>query len=350
MINMKGKQALIQTMTQKLKSFAYSSANSSATLIEKVLPQATGHDLLVEIEAIAVNPVDTKVKAGIQGELDTPKVVGWDASGTVIATGDNVELFKVGDQVFYAGDITRPGCYASHQLVDERLVGIKPKSLNSAEAAVLPLTSITAWEALFSRLKILTEIDAGNTILIIGAAGGVGSIAIQLATTIAKLNVVATASRTESQQWCQKLGADHVISHHGDLLENYRTLAIDDPDYILCLSDTDHYFSSMAELIAAQGMICTIVGSKENHDLDKLKSKSAGLVWEFMFTRPMFKTKDMITQHHLLNTVSQLVDDGIINSTLTETIGPISTENIAKAHQKLLSGKNIGKLALTAIE
>jgi zinc-binding alcohol dehydrogenase family protein len=337
-------------MTQKLKSFAYSNANSSAILIDQALPQPSEHDLLIKVDAIAVNPVDTKIKAGITGTLDSPKIVGWDASGTVISVGDNTELFNVGDKVFYAGDITRPGCYASHQLVDERLVGKKPSSLSSTEAAVLPLTSITAWEALFSRLKILADIDAGKTILIIGAAGGVGSIAIQLAKTIAKLNVVATASRIESQQWCQTLGADHVISHHGDLLENYRALAIDDPDYILCLSDTDHYFSIMAELIAAQGMICTIVGSKENHDLDKLKSKSAGLVWEFMFTRSMFKTTDMITQHHLLNTVSQLVDDGIITSTLTETIGPMTAKNIDHAHQKLLSGQTIGKLALTAIE
>ena len=337
-------------MPQTSTVLGFHNSRSNAVLSEQILPDPIDRDLLVQIDAISVNPVDTKVKAGIEGDLEPAKIVGWDASGTVISIGDNVELFKVGDKIFYAGEITRPGCYASHQLVDERLVGIKPKSLSSTEAAVLPLTSITAWEALFSRLKILSEIDAGKTILIIGAAGGVGSIAIQLAKTIAKLNVVATASRTESQQWCQKLGADHVINHHGDLLENYRALAIDDPDYILCLSDTDHYFSTMAELIAPQGMICTIVGSNENHDLDKLKSKSAGLVWEFMFTRPMFKTKDMITQHHLLNTVSQLVDDGIICSTLTETIGPISTENIAKAHQKLLSGKTIGKLALTAIE
>jgi zinc-binding alcohol dehydrogenase family protein len=337
-------------MSQNITALGFNSADSLPVLFEDRLLSPRGRDLLIKIDAITVNPVDTKVKAGITGTLDSPKVVGWDASGTVISVADNVELFNVGDKVFYAGDVTRPGCYASHQLVDERLVGIKPSSLRATEAAALPLTSITAWEALFSRLKILADIDAGKTILIIGAAGGVGSIAIQLAKTIAKLNVVATASRTESQQWCKKLGADHVISHHGDLLENYRKLAIDDPDYILCLSDTDHYFPIMAELIAAQGMICTIVGSKENHDLDKLKSKSAGLVWEFMFTRSMFKTTDMITQHHLLNTVSQLVDDGIITSTLTETIGPMTAENIDNAHHKLLSGKTIGKLALTAIE
>jgi NADPH2:quinone reductase len=337
-------------MTQNINAFGFNSADSLPILFEEPLSSPTDRDLLIKIDAISVNPVDTKVKAGITATLDSPKIVGWDASGTVISVGDNVELFKVGDKVFYAGDITRPGCYASHQLVDERIVGIKPNSLNATEAAALPLTSITAWEALFSRLKITSDIDANKTILIIGAAGGVGSIAIQLAKKIAKLNVVATASRTESQQWCNKLGADHVISHHGDLIKNYQALTIKDPDYILCLSDTDHYFLSMAELIAPQGMICSIVGSKENHDIDKLKSKSAGLVWEFMFTRPMFKTKDMVTQHHLLNTISQLVDDGIITSTLSETIGPMTAENIGVAHQKLLAGTTIGKLALTKIE
>lgn len=336
-------------MTKKLKSFAYSNATSSASLIEQTLPQPSDHDLLVEIDAIAVNPVDTKVKAGIKGELDTPKVVGWDATGTVIATGENVELFNIGDKVFYAGDINRPGCYASHQLVDERIVGKAPVSLTATETAALPLTSITAGEALFSRLKIVAEIDKGKTILIIGAGGGVGSIAMQLAKNVAKLNVVATASRLETEVWCRRFGITNIINHQGDLVENYRALGIDDPHYILCLNDTDHYFDAMAELIAPQGMICAIVGSKEKHDLDCLKSKSAGLVWEFMFTRPMFKTKDMITQHHLLNTISQLADDGIIKTTLTETIGPITADNIDKAHQQLNSGKTIGKLALTAL-
>lgn len=336
-------------MTQQQKSFAFYNANTSPVLIEQTLPKPIAHDLLVQIDAIAVNPVDTKVKAGIKGELDIPKIVGWDATGTIISTGDDVELFNVGDQVFYAGDITRPGCYSSHQLVDERIVGKKPNSLTAPEAAALPLTSITAGEALFSRLKIVAEIDKGKTILIIGAAGGVGSIAMQLAKSVAQLNVVATASRPASEVWCNKLGADHVISHKGDLIENYRALGIPEPHYIFCLNDTDYYYDAMAELIAPQGLICTIVGSKENHDLDKLKSKSAGLVWEFMFTRPMYNTKDMITQHHLLNMIADLVDEGKIKTTLAETIGPLSAENIDKAHQQLLSDKTIGKLALTVL-
>lgn len=332
-----------------MKAFGFNSNDSEAVLFEQTTPQAAGKDLLVEIDAIAVNPVDTKVKAGISEPLSVPKIVGWDASGTVIAIGDEVELFKVGDKVFYAGDVTRPGCYASHQLVDERIVGHAPTSLTAEESAAMPLTSITAWEALYSRLKITADQDGGKNILIIGAAGGVGSIAIQLA-KITKLNVIATASRAESEQWCQKLGADYVINHHSDLIVQYRTLGIKDPDYILCLNDTDRHFSAMAELIAPQGMICSIVGCQEKHDLDRLKSKSAGLVWEFMFTRPMFKTDDMIAQHHLLNDIAQLLDDGILISTLTNTIGPMTSATISDAHQQLLSGTTLGKLALTAIE
>ena len=332
-----------------MKAFGFNSNDSEAVLFEQATPQPSGKDLLVKIDAIAVNPVDTKVKAGISEPLSTPKIVGWDASGTVIAIGDKVELFKVGDKVFSAGDVTRPGCYASHQLVDERVVGHAPTSLTAEESAAMPLTSITAWEALYSRLKITADQDAGKNILIIGAAGGVGSIAIQLA-KITKLNVIATASRAESEQWCQKLGADYVINHHSDLIVQYRTLGIKDPDYILCLNDTDRHFSAMAELIAPQGMICSIVGCQEKHDLDRLKSKSAGLVWEFMFTRPMFKTDDMIAQHHLLNDIAQLLDDGILISTLTNTIGPMTSATISDAHQQLLSGTTLGKLALTAIE
>lgn len=332
-----------------MKAFGFNSNDSQAVLFEQTMPQPIGKNLLIEIDAIAVNPVDTKVKASISEPLSEPKIVGWDASGTVIAIGDEVELFKVGDKVFYAGDVTRPGCYASHQLVDERIVGHAPNSLTAEESAAMPLTSITAWEALYSRLKITTEQDGGKNILIIGAAGGVGSIAIQLA-KLTKLNVIATASRAESEQWCQKLGADYVINHHSDLIIQYRTLGIKDPDYILCLNDTDRHFFTMAELIAPQGMICTIVGSQEKHDMDCLKSKSAGLVWEFMFTRPMFNTDDMIEQHHLLNDIAQLLDEGKLISTLTNTIGSMTSANISEAHQQLLSGTTMGKLALTAIK
>lgn len=332
-----------------MKAYGFNSNHDQPQLFEQTTPTPTGHDLLIQIDAVAVNPVDTKVIKNMTTTLNTPRIVGWDATGTVIATGENTVLFKAGDKVFYAGDISRPGCYASHQLVDERIVGAAPSTLTSEQIAVMPLASITAWEALFSRLKITEQHDAGKNILIIGGAGGVGSIAIQLAKKMAKLNVIATASHLASIEWCKKMGADKIINHHGDLAHQYRALGMNDPDYILCLNDTDQHFAAMAELIAPQGMICSIVDCQHKQDLDKLKSKSAGFVWEFMFTRPMFKTYDQIAQHHLLNALALMLDDGTLISTLTETIGPLNVENIQKAHQQLLSGRTIGKLALTAI-
>lgn len=332
-----------------MQAYGFNSNDAQPQLLEQSTPVPTGHDLLIQIDAVAVNPVDTKVIAGMTEILSTPRVVGWDATGTVIAAGEGTVLFKAGDKVFYAGDISRPGCYASHQLVDERIVGTAPSTLTSEQTAVMPLTSITAWEALFSRLKITEQLDAGKNILIIGGAGGVGSIAIQLAKKVAKLNVIATASHSGSIEWCKKMGADKLINHHGDLALQYRALGMKDPDYILCLNDTDQHFAAMAELIAPQGMICSIVGTQHKQDLDKLKSKSAGFVWEFMFTRPMFKTYDQIAQHHLLNTIAVMLDEGKLISTWTETIGPMSAGSIQKAHQQLISGATIGKLALTAI-
>lgn len=315
-------------------------------LIEQETPTPTGRDLLVSIQAVSVNPVDTKVRAAVTKDTDSPIILGWDAAGVVELVGEAVEFFKPGDRVFYAGDITRPGSYASHQLVDERIVGQHPSSLSFAQAAAMPLTSITAWEALFSRLKIHPERDAARRILIIGAAGGVGSIAIQLAKTVANLEVTATASRTETQEWCRSMGADYVINHHEDMPTQLKEKAIGPPDYIFCLNDTDYYFELMAELIAPQGMICAIAGGSKSHDLNLLKSKSAGIVWEFMFTRSMFQTGDMGKQHELLNKVSRLLDDGQIRSTINCEHGRISPRNINDAHQMLENGRSIGKLVL----
>ncbi len=321
----------------------HSDKQASHITLEPLEP--TGHDLHIAIKAIAVNPVDTKVKASLTEKLATPRVIGWDAAGIVEAVGDKVSLFKQGDKVFYAGDIGRPGCYASHQLVDERIVGHHPKSLDFNDAAALPLTSITAWEALFSRLKIGEE-DNGKHILIIGGAGGVGSIAIQLAKAVAGLTVIATASRLESQQWCKNLGADHVIDHH-DLLTQYQQSKLPAPDYILCLNNTDQHFADMTNLIAPQGMICSIVGTAKHHDLDLLKSKSAGFVWEFMFTRPMLDTPDLIQQHHLLNKIADLIDSNIIQHTRTTAVNPFFADNIQQAHSQLLTGNTIGKIVLS---
>jgi len=243
---------------------------------------------------------------------------------------------------------TRRGSY--YQLVDERIAAKAPLVLKPEQSAAMPLASITAWEALFSRLKIFPRYDDGKSILIIGGAGGVGSIAIQLAKVVANLNVIATASRPETEQWCRRLGADHIINHNVDLIGQYRMLNIEKPDYILCLANTDQYFDAMAALIAPEGMICSLVNSETKYDMNVLKTKSAGFIWEFMFTRPMFKTKNMTAQHNILTNIATMIDEGRIISTLQQTIGPITPENITKAHQQLQTGKTIGKIALTAME
>lgn len=316
---------------------------------EQDTPVPLGHDVRVHIEAIGVNPVDTKLRARATDPAASPVVLGWDAAGTVEAVGEAVTLFKPGDAVFYAGDVTRAGCYASHQLVDERIVGPKPASLSFLQAAALPLTSLTAWEALFARMKIQATTDQGKSLLIIGAAGGVGSMAIQLAKRCAGLTVLATASRQETRQWCQSLGADRVLDHHADLQQQCQDQGLAGPDYILCLNDTDHYFQLMADIIAPQGLICAVVDTRQKHDISVLKAKSAGLVWEFMFTRSRFQTPDMIRQHEILAQVATLVDQGQLVTTLKAELGPINAENIRRAHQLLESGTSIGKMVLSGM-
>ncbi len=333
-----------------MKAYGFNNADSPPVFFEQPTPEVTDRDLLVSIAAVAVNPIDTKIKAIINGKLSEPKIIGWDACGTVIATGEKVNRFKTGDRVFYAGDVTRSGCNASHQLVDERIVGRAPASLNAAEAAAMPLTSITAWEALFNRLKINGNANVGKNILIIGGAGGVGSIAIQLAKNVAKLTIIATASRAESKKWCGKMGADYIINHRQDMVKEYLFLKLARPDYILCANDTDQHFAAMVELIAPQGMICGIVDTKKQHNLADLKTKSAGFVWEFMFTHSMFNTADIASQGAILDNIADLLDRQILVSTLKKVIGAMTAENIDHAHQSLLSGSTIGKLCLTAIE
>ncbi|MCF6204975.1 MAG: zinc-binding alcohol dehydrogenase family protein [Methylococcaceae bacterium] len=309
-------------------------------------PEVSGHDLLVEVKAISVNPVDTKIRAPKDRLEIEPKILGWDASGTVVAIGSKVKRYSVSDKVYYAGDITRQGSNSEFQLVDERIVGNKPESLSFAESAALPLTSITAWEALFDRLGISQQgNDAGKSILIIGAAGGVGSIAIQLASKIAKLNVIATASRDESRDWCLKLGANTVINHRNALDKELAKLGIPHVDFIFCLNNTDQHWSAMVEAIIPQGKICSIVEAT-TVDLGLLKSKSATFVWEFMFTRSMYQTLDMIEQQRLLNTIADLVDKGELVTTVGKLIQPINAENLRKVHEMIEQGNAIGKIVL----
>ena len=315
--------------------------------VELPRPEAAGHDLLVKIEAVAVNPVDTKVRAPKDKVEPSPRVLGWDAAGTVVAVGPDVTLFKVGDPVFYAGSITRPGTNSEYHLVDERIAGHKPASLDFAHAAALPLTAITAWEALFDRLGVSEKGEhEGKSVLIIGGAGGVGSIGIQLAKVLAKLTVIATASRPESEAWVRKLGADHTIDHRGDIPAQLRTLGFESVDYILCFNDTDRHFKAMAEAIAPQGKICSIVENSGPLAVGDLKSKSATFVWEFMFTRAMYGTPDMVAQHKLLNEVARLIDAGRLQTTLGENLGAINAENLRRAHAMLEGGQTIGKLVL----
>jgi len=310
-------------------------------------PEPTGKDLLIHVRAISVNPVDTKVRAPKNETETTPRILGWDASGEVIAVGSEVKSFAVGEQVFYAGDITRSGSNSEYQLVDERIVGKKPTSLTFDQAAALPLTSITAWEALFERLGISAHgEDAGKSILIIGGAGGVGSIAIQLAKQLAKLQVVATASRPESIAWVKKLGADQVVNHRNALDKELSGIALPQVDYIFCLNNTAQHWSAMANAIAPQGRICSIVETPEPVDLDLLKSKSATFVWEFMFTRSMYQTPDMIEQQRLLTSIATLIDEGQLVTTLNDVIRPINAANLRKAHALVEQGNTIGKVVL----
>jgi zinc-binding alcohol dehydrogenase family protein len=303
--------------------------------IELPKPSPAGHDLLVKVEAVSVNPVDYK-----QRKIDspTPRVLGWDAAGTVEAAGKDVTLFKPGDAVYYAGDITRPGCDSEFHLVDERIVGRKPKKLDFAQAAAIPLTAITAWEAFFDRLKVQSD----KTMLIIGGAGGVGSLGIQLA-KIAGLHVVATASRPASIAWAKELGADEVVPH-----QNLARQVGKPMDYIACFNDLDEHWPAIGELIAPQGGIVSIVGNQKPLAMDAVRSKSATLAWELMFTRPRFKTPDMIEQHRLLDRVADWLDAGKLRGTLKETLSPINAANLRKAHEKLESGTMIGKLVLSS--
>lgn len=312
----------------------------------------TGRDLLVEIKAIAVNPIDTKVRAGQRGARATenpPRVIGWDASGIVEAVGPDVTLFKPGDEVYYAGDITRPGCNAEFQLVDERIVGNKPTTLSHNEAAALPLTTITAYESFFDRLGL--DRDGGNQgeyLLIIGAGGGVGSIGIQLAKH-AGLKVIATASRPETVQWVSELGADHVINHREDMPAQVRQLGIEYVDHIALFNDVTHW-DACVELIRPQGAIVTIDDANAPMPMAGMKTKAASLHWEFMFGRSMHQTTDMIEQGNLLSWVAAQVDAGKLKTTVSEVISPINATNLRAVHRRIETGQVKGKIVLSGFD
>lgn len=311
-------------------------------------PKPSGHDILIAVKAVAVNPVDTKVRGGRgkEGVIENPpRVIGWDASGRVEAIGDEVTLFKPGDEVWYAGDITRAGCNSEFQIVDERIVGRKPKSLSHTEAAALPLTTITSYEAFFDRLGIDRDgADKGQSILIIGASGGVGSIGIQLAKH-AGLVVIATASRPETKAWVKKLGVDHVVNHREDMVAQVRALGIQHVDHVAIFNDMRHWATAV-ELIRPQGGIVSIDDTDLPMPMAGMKMKAASLHWEFMFARSMHQTPDMIEQHKLLTWVADEIDAGRIRTTVSQVLAPINAANLREAHRLIETGRARGKIVI----
>lgn len=312
-------------------------------------PETTGHDILVAVKAVAVNPVDTKIRAGWggkRGEIENPpRVIGWDASGVVEVIGSDVTLFKPGDDVWYAGDITRSGSNAEYQLVDEHIVGHKPKSLGFAEAAALPLTTITAYEAFFDRLGIDRDgADKDQSIVIIGAGGGVGSIGIQLAKH-AGLEVVATSSRPETTAWVKEFGADHVVNHREDMVAQVRALGFHNVDHIAIFNDMRHWATAV-ELIRPQGGIVTIDDTDLPMPMEVMKMKAASLHWEFMFARAMHQTPDMIEQHNLLTWVAAEIDAGRIRTTVSRVLSPINADNMRESHRLIETGNAKGKIVV----
>ncbi len=321
--------------------------DSNALLdIEIPKPFALGRDLLVKIEAISVNPVDTKIRQRVDPQGEN-KILGWDAAGVVESIGDEASLFSVGDKVWYAGALDRQGTNAEYHLVDERLVATMPKSLNFVEAAALPLTTITAWETLFDRLS-LTKKQKGH-LLIIGAAGGVGSIMIQLAKQLTSLKVIASASRPETTAWVKELGADKVINHRHLLSDELKEVGINNVEYVAALTHTVDYLQDIAEFIAPQGHI-GVIDDLDVFDIMPFKRKSVAVHWEFMFTRSLFKTEDMIKQHELLGKVAKMVDKETIKTTSAENYGTINAANLIKAHALLESGKAKGKIVLAGFD
>ncbi|PXW82078.1 zinc-binding alcohol dehydrogenase family protein [Ruegeria sp. P4] len=320
--------------------------NESAFLdlnVEK--PKPAGRDILVNVKAVAINPVDTKVRAPKDKVEETPRIIGYDASGVVEAIGPDVTLFKPGDEVYYAGDITRSGTNAEFHLVDERIVGRKPASLSHAEAAALPLTTITAYEAFFDRLGIDRDgADAGQSLLIIGAGGGVGSIGIQLAKQ-AGLTVIATASRSETSDWVKSLGADHVVNHREDMVAQVQAIGLKHVDHIAIFNDMRHWDTAV-ELIRPQGGIVSIDDTDLPMPMGGMKTKAASFHWEFMFARSMHQTPDMIEQHHLLSYVAGQIDAGNIKTTVSEVLSPINAANMREAHRLVETGQAKGKIVV----
>ncbi|EDL54246.1 Alcohol dehydrogenase, zinc-binding protein [Vibrio mediterranei AK1] len=337
-------------MTTMMKAIGFSESKTideenSLYEFEMAMPEIGEFDLLVKVAAISVNPADAKirVRSAVNKTLESPRVLGFDAVGEVVSVGSKVTDFTEGERVYYAGDVTRPGTNAQYHAVDSRIVARAPKGLTDAEAAVVPLTALTGWEALFDRLRV--DPSERKTLLIIGGAGGVGSITTQIAKQLTNLTVIATASRPETEAWVKEMGADYVANHR-NLVESVHDLGFETVDYIFNVADTVGHWDAMAELIAPQGMIGSIVEFDSGIDLSKLQGKSVGFVWELMFTRSIYKTQDMYKQGDILKQVANLIDSGRIQSTLTKEINGFNAESLKQGHRLMESGAMIGKLAI----
>jgi len=334
-----------------MKAIAYTQSlpiDDPQSLQDIELPEPTPgpRDLLVEVRAISVNPVDTKIRRNVQPEAGQPKVLGWDVAGVVKAVGAEVSLFKVGDEVFYAGALDRPGANSELHRVDERLVGHRPQSLDFAQSAALPLTAITAWELLFERLQIAEgEASRGQRLLIVGASGGVGSILTQLAARLTGLTVIGSASRPQTQEWVKSLGAHYVIDHSRPLAEELQRIGVGQVTHVASLTHTDQHLAQIVEALAPQGKLA-LIDDPESLDVRQLKRKSLSLHWEFMYTRSLFRTDDMIEQHRLLERVSGLLDSGVLRTTVGEHFGRIDAANLRRAHALLESNRSVGKIVL----
>jgi zinc-binding alcohol dehydrogenase family protein len=334
-----------------MKAIGYQTSlpiDNPQALVDITLPDpvAQGHDLLVEVRAVSVNPVDTKVRKSAQPDAGAWKVLGWDATGIVKAVGPDVTLFQPGDRVWYAGSIARAGSNSELQLVDERIVGHMPTSLDFGPAAALPLTGLTAWEMLFDRLDVPTGDEGkGKTLLVIGAAGGVGSILLQLARQLTQVTVIGTASRAETRDWALQLGAHHVIDHGKPLAEELAQAGLPAPDYVISLTHTEHHFDQIVELIAPQGKF-GLIDDPAPIDVRKFKRKAVSLHWELMFTRSLFNTADMAEQNRILNRIAELVDAGTIKTTVNQNFGVINADNLKRAHALLESNRAQGKIVL----
>ncbi len=323
--------------------------------LELEKPVAEGRDLLVEVSAVSVNPLDTKHRAPNPANRDLflapARVLGWDVAGVVAAVGSEVTLFAPGDAVYYAGSIARSGGNAEFHLVDERIVGRKPASLDFAEAAALPLTTITAWQGLFERMNISrTGAHAGKSLLVLGGAGGVGSICIQLAKRLAGLTVIATASRPESSAWARRMGADHIVDHGLALPPQLKACGMPEVDYLFCANAAGRHFPDFADILKPQGRICSIVDAPGEADFALLKRKSISFCWEAMFTRALFQTPDMVAQHELLDEAAGLIEAGVLQSTATQNLGRINAANLMHAHHLVEQGRSIGKIVLASFQ